>query len=388
MMRLFLTALGLALVASACTGGAVDSSESSPSSTAATQESSTSVGPEDPPQPEDPPEPEADPDDPEATSYAGTAPAPEFPPDLDWINTAAPIRLGDLVGKIVLLDFWTYGCINCIHIIPDLERLEEEFAEELVVIGVHSAKFVNEGDTDNIRQVVLRYGIEHPVVNDKDFTVWRNWGAQAWPTLALIDPAGNVVGTMAGEGIYDILQPVIESLAAEFSDDIDRTPIALDLASASVPNTILSYPGKVTTTPEGDTVFVADTGHNRIIAADAATGEISAVYGNGNAGFENGSSLVAEFDAPQGLAFDATTGILYVADTDNHAIRTIDTSTGDSCRHRPARLAACGRTARRGAAELTLGADPRGWKALDRNGRIPSDLVDRPRRRNRNAGRR
>ena len=99
----------------------------------------------------------------------------------------------------IVLDFWTYGCINCIHIIPDLQALEEEFDEELVVIGVHSAKFLNEGDTENIRQVVMRYGVEHPVVNDRDFEVWHSWGAQAWPTVALIDPAGNVELIPLGE---------------------------------------------------------------------------------------------------------------------------------------------------------------------------------------------
>ena len=120
-------------------------------------------------------------------------PAPEFPDGLDWLNTSAPLRMEDLVGKAVLLDFWTYGCINCIHIIPDLERLEAEYAEELVVIGVHSAKFATEGATENIREIVLRYGIEHPVVNDPAFEVWSAWGARAWPTVVLVDPAGNVV---------------------------------------------------------------------------------------------------------------------------------------------------------------------------------------------------
>ena len=110
------------------------------------------------------------------------------------VSEAVAQGLGDLGGKIVLLDFWTYGCINCIHVIPDLKRLEQEYPEELVVIGVHSAKFSNEAETENIRQVVMRYEVDHPVVNDNEFTVWQNWGAQAWPTFALIDPAGNEVG--------------------------------------------------------------------------------------------------------------------------------------------------------------------------------------------------
>jgi thiol-disulfide isomerase/thioredoxin len=127
-----------------------------------------------------------------ARSYSGTDPAPEFPEGLDWINTDHPLQLAELRGKVVLLDFWTFGCINCIHVIPDLKRLEAEFPDELVVIGVHSAKFENEAQTDQIRQVVVRYDLEHPVVNDADFRVWRAWGARAWPTLTLIDPAGKV----------------------------------------------------------------------------------------------------------------------------------------------------------------------------------------------------
>ncbi|MBT8197068.1 MAG: redoxin domain-containing protein, partial [Acidimicrobiia bacterium] len=130
------------------------------------------------------------------------------------MNTEDPLSIAGLRGKVVLLDFWTYGCINCIHIIPDLERLEEEYPDELVVIGVHSAKFENEGDTENIRQIILRYGLEHPVVNDRDFEVWQTWGANAWPTVVIIDPAGNVVGGHSGEGVYDVTQPVIASLVA------------------------------------------------------------------------------------------------------------------------------------------------------------------------------
>ena len=101
---------------------------------------------------------------------------PEFPEGMQWLNTDKPLRLADLRGKVVLLDFWTYCCINCMHIIPELTALEKKYAE-LVVIGVHSAKFQNEGDVANIRQAILRYEIQHPVVNDRDFHIWRQCGA-------------------------------------------------------------------------------------------------------------------------------------------------------------------------------------------------------------------
>ncbi len=260
-------------------------------------------------------------------SYAGTIAAPEFPDGLDWINTPNPLRLADLKGKVVLLDFWTYGCINCVHVIPDMKRLEAEYPDELVVIGVHSAKFTHEGETENIRQIVQRYEVDHPVVNDRDFAVWERWGARAWPTMALIDPAGNVVGMHAGEGFYDVAQPVIESLLYEFSDQIDRSPLPIAPERATAANTALSYPGKVAI---GDgLLYVSDSGHHRVVAVDPASGEAVAVYGSGTPGFKSGSALEAQFDSPQGLAFDPVTDTLYVADTNNHAIRTIDVNSGE-----------------------------------------------------------
>ena len=262
----------------------------------------------------------------DGTSFAGTVDAPEFPEGIDWINTDTAFTLDDLRGKVVLLDFWTYGCVNCIHVIPDLQRLEEEYPDELVVIGVHSAKFTNEGNTENIKNVVQRYGLEHAVINDKDFVVWNMWGAQAWPTTALIDPAGKVVGIRAGEGVYDAVEPVIAGLVAEFdaSGELDRTPIALTLEADSAPDRPLRYPGKVLAAR--GRLWVSDTGHNRILEVDPVTGDVLAAYGSGALGHDDGAPLVATFNAPQGLALNDT--VLYVADTNNHLIRAIDLTTG------------------------------------------------------------
>ena len=257
-------------------------------------------------------------------SFAGTTPAPEFPDGLEWLNVERPLSLAELRGKLVLLDFWTYGCVNCIHIIPDLERLEEQYSEELVVIGVHSAKFTNEADTENIRDVIVRYGLEHPVVNDRDFAVWRLWGANAWPTVVLIDPAGNIVGGHAGEGIYPIFQPVIDSLVEEFDGRglIDRDPI--DLSIAVAPSTVLSFPGKVLADEAGGRLFVADTNHHRIVIADLETGEVIDVAGIGGRGFDDGGFASASFDQPQGMALGDGGTTLFVADLGNHAIRAVD----------------------------------------------------------------
>ncbi len=264
---------------------------------------------------------------PTGASAAGTTPAPEFPLGLDWLNVDQPLDLAALQGKIILLDFWTYGCINCIHIIPDLKRLETEYPDDLVVVGVHSAKFANEGETDNIREIIQRYDIRHPVVNDVNFEVWDSWGAQAWPTVALIDPAGNAVGIHAGEGVYEVVQPVVANLVAEFSaiDGLDPTPLPVRLEQDRSPNTVLSYPGKVHADPLSDRLFIADTGHHQIIAA-TDDGTVTAVFGSGLEGFDDGAGTDSSFSSPQGLVIDGDT--LYVADTNNHAIRQIDLTTG------------------------------------------------------------
>jgi DNA-binding beta-propeller fold protein YncE len=317
--RHLLFAVSLALVVAACTS----QDEVSPTTTApaaATAQDTPGANPEPSVTTTAPP-----------ASFAGESAAPEFPGGLDWLNTAAPLRLQDLRGKVVLLDFWTYGCINCIHVIPDLKRLEAEFADELVVIGVHSAKFVNESSTENIRNVLLRYDVEHPVVNDRDFEVWRTWGAQAWPTTVLIDPAGNVVGGHSGEGVYDVVAPVIASLVDEFSatGQIDATPLELRLEKEGLAAGILSFPGKVFVTPGDPRLFIADSGRNRIVVADRVSGDVLAVYGNGRRGFGDGAAREASFDAPQGMALAEDGVTLFVADTNNHAIRAIDTTTGD-----------------------------------------------------------
>jgi thiol-disulfide isomerase/thioredoxin len=268
---------------------------------------------------------------PPATVATDRLPAPEFPDGLDWLNTSEPLRLEDLRGKVVLLDFWTYGCINCIHIIPDLKRLEAEYADELVVIGVHSAKFPNESATENIRQIILRYGIEHPVVNDPDFEVWRNWSANAWPTVFLVDPGGGVVGAHSGERVYDIVQPVLDQVVTEFdaAGAIDRSPLVFDLEADGLPTTILSFPGKVLALPGDDQLFVADSGNHRIVRIVPSTGDVTAVYGSGRAGYADGDALSAQFDSPQGMTLSPDAATLYVADTGNHAVRAVDLDTGE-----------------------------------------------------------
>jgi thiol-disulfide isomerase/thioredoxin len=142
-------------------------------------------------------------------------PAPDFPAHAEWINTERPLSMEDLKGRVVLLDFWTYACINCMHVLPDLAKLERRYGDRLVIVGVHSAKYTGERETDNIRSAVKRYGIHHPVVNDAGMILWQRLGVNAWPTMVLIDQRGRIVGRVSGEGNYTILDRAISDLLEE-----------------------------------------------------------------------------------------------------------------------------------------------------------------------------
>ena len=176
------------------------------------------------------------------------------------MNVAAPLSLKALRGKVVLLDFWTYGCVNCLHIIPDLKRLEEKYGGELVVIGVHSAKFTNEGKLDNLRRILGRYDIDHPVVNDASFAIWKEYGARAWPTQVLIDPEGYVVATASGEGHADGFDRAIAAVIQVFDEKglIDRTPLPKSLERERLATSTLAFPGKVLADEPGGRLFIAD----------------------------------------------------------------------------------------------------------------------------------
>jgi thiol-disulfide isomerase/thioredoxin len=256
--------------------------------------------------------------------YEGKVNAPDFPAGIEWLNTDRPLSLRELRGKVVVLDFWTYCCINCMHIIPDLKKLEQKYANELVVIGVHSAKFEGERETGNIRQAILRYEIEHAVVNDKDMTVWQSFGVRAWPTLIVIDPAGKVVGYMSGEGIYEPFDKLIGKMVEEFAAKgrLDRSPLKLKLERHRAPSSMLAFPGKVLADEKSNQLFIADSNHNRIVVTSLEDSSVKEVIGSGEIGISDGGFEEASFNHPQGMAFDGR--VLYVADTENHAIRAVD----------------------------------------------------------------
>ncbi len=242
---------------------------------------------------------------------------------VEWLNTSGEISLKDLRGKVVLVDFWTYCCINCMHILPDLKFLEHKYPKELVVIGVHSAKFDNEKETENIRRAALRYEIEHPIVNDAEMKIWRGFGVRAWPTLVLLDPEGYYCGFISGEGNREPLDAIIAKVIAyhKAKGTLDETPVRFDLERQRVKPGALRFPGKVLADEASNRLFISDSNHNRLVVT-SLDGKLQEVIGSGSAGAEDGDYKSASFFRPQGTALVGDT--LYVADTENHLLRMVD----------------------------------------------------------------
>ena len=266
-------------------------------------------------------------------------PAPELKTEREWFNTEKPLALRDLRGKFVLLDFWTYCCINCMHILPELAKLEEAFPNELVVIGVHSAKFDEEKLGDNIREALLRYRIRHPVVNDSDHAIWSSYQIDRWPSVRIIDPEGNLVASQSGEVDFETLQRFLAGAIPYYRQQgtLDPTPIKFRLERlASVGP--LRFPGKVLFDEASSRLFVADSGHDRIVVAQVAidegvaTATLAATIGVGTPGAADGPFETASFNQPQGMTLGPSAAgesarTLWIADTDNHLLRRADFET-------------------------------------------------------------
>lgn len=211
--------------------------------------------------------------------------------------------------------------------LPQLRRLEERFGDKIEIIGVHSAKFPAERESANLRAAVDRLELHHPVVNDAEFRVWNEFSVRAWPTLMFVDPEGRVFGKHEGEFPEEpVVEMIAEALAGyEVEGRLDSRPLprTTELAGGG----ILRYPEKLLAAPEGDRLFIADTGHHRVLATDP-DGHVRAAFGDGAPGLLDGDGPSARFQQPRGLALDADGDILYVADSGNHALRRIDLTTG------------------------------------------------------------
>jgi DNA-binding beta-propeller fold protein YncE len=202
-----------------------------------------------------------------------------------------------------------------------LRKLEQKYANELMVVGVHSAKFPNEKIQDNLQKAVQRYELDHPVVNDVDFQVWQQYACRAWPTLMFIDPLGKVIGKHEGEMAYDQFDDLISQMVTEFDGLglLDRKLV--EFVKDAQPQSTLSFPGKVVADADSNRLFISDSNHNRIIVA-TLDGAVLKVVGSGEPGMADGNFATASFDHPQGMVL--VDDLLYVADAENHAIRKVD----------------------------------------------------------------
>ncbi|AJT65881.2 hypothetical protein T261_4227 [Streptomyces lydicus] len=248
--------------------------------------------------------------------------APELIGKGGWLNTGGnKLTLSDLRGRIVILDFWTFCCVNCLHVLDELRELEERHRDTVVIIGVHSPKFVHEAEHQAVVDAVERYGVEHPVLDDPELATWKQYAVRAWPTLVVIDPEGYVVAQHAGEGHAHALEKLVEELTAEHDAKgtlrrgdgpyVPPEPVATDLR----------FPGKAVRLP-GGTFLVSDTTRHQLVELAADGEQVLRRIGTGERGLGADS-----FNEPQGLAL-LPDGKVAVADTVNHAIRVFDPATG------------------------------------------------------------
>ncbi len=258
------------------------------------------------------------------TNEATRIRAPELPDNLDWFNVEQPLTLASQRGKVVLLHFWSYCSINCMHVQPELRYLENKYPNTLSVIGIHSPKFEHERDPGQLQKAINRHHIRHPVANDTKFELWRAFGIKAWPSIIFIDPEGYVVGVLRGEGRRKQLDELISQHidAAEEKGVLVRSRMPVSVQPE--PAAALSFPGKVLATRSS--LYIADSGRNRVLET-YHDGKIRRIFGSGTAGMLDGAETAAMFSNPQGMVLVGD--FLYVADTDNHALRRIHLKSGE-----------------------------------------------------------
>src|SRR5690625_4486742 len=246
----------------------------------------------------------------------GAQAAPAFPASAPWYNVSRSLSWDDLEGRAVLLDFFTPGCINCVHMVPVEDKLEQRFGKRLVIIGVDSPKFTDSGTVSGLKDFMAVHRVTHPVVLDTHQRIWHSWHAVAWPTLVLVGPHGKTRGRFIGEkSVAELAGPIRKALAgAPPATSLKPLPIERMKMGGGA----LDSPGGIAI--RGERVAISDTGHNRIVLA-GKTGQVTAVIGNGCAGGRNGGYARAEFSRPHGLDFHA--GKLYVADTTGQKVRVV-----------------------------------------------------------------
>ena len=244
-----------------------------------------------------------------------------------WLNTGGKdLTLADLRGKVVILDFWTFCCINCLHVLDELRPLEQRYGDALVIIGVHSPKFEHERDPKALAAAVERYGVHHPVVDDGDMHLWQQYAAKAWPTLAVIDPTGYLVASMAGEGHAEGLSRLIDELIIKHTADGILHRGDGPYVPPATADTLLRFPGKAIELPTG-ALLVSDSARHSVVELTADGETLVRRFGSGERG--------EPFNEPQGLLLlppsvrEAVGYDVLIADTVNHQLRGLALATGE-----------------------------------------------------------
>jgi thiol-disulfide isomerase/thioredoxin len=292
----------------------------------------------------------------------------------NWLNTGGKsLDLEALRGKIVLLDFWTFCCINCLHVLDELRPLEEQYSDVLVTVGVHSPKFEHEADPVALAAAVERYEIHHPVLDDPELETWKAYTARAWPTLVVIDPEGYIVAHLSGEGHADGLAVLIPELIAEHEAKGTLHRGSGPYVAPEATSGTLRFPGKALFLPTGrgsagpgpgvqgsaaqgasdggtsaaaetatgGSWLVTDTGHHRLVELGNDFQTVLRTYGSGTKGHADGPAAAvdsvqptARFNEPQGLVLlpeevAAKAGYdVVIADSVNHRLRGLSLTDG------------------------------------------------------------
>lgn len=262
----------------------------------------------------------------------------------NWLNTGGTsLDLEALRGKIVLLDFWTFCCINCLHVLDELRPLEQQYSDVLVTVGVHSPKFEHEADPVALAAAVERYEIHHPVLDDPELETWKAYTARAWPTLVVIDPEGYIVAHLSGEGHADGLAVLIPELIAEHEAKGTLHRGTGPYVAPEPTSGTLRFPGKALYLPAGrgskdagadGSWLVTDTGHHRLVELGTDFQSVLATFGSGTKGYADGAADTAQFNEPQGLVLlpeDVAAAVGYdvvIADSVNHRLRGLSLADG------------------------------------------------------------
>ncbi|HZW52247.1 MAG TPA: thioredoxin-like domain-containing protein, partial [Rudaea sp.] len=250
--------------------------------------------------------------------------APELPTSLDWVNTDTPPNLAALRGRVTLIHFWTFDCVNCRNVLPDLRYLENKYHDGLSIIGVHTPKFEYQRHGEPVLKAVNRNHIRHPVANDPDYLLWQAYGVDSWPTLAVIDAQGQLAALLPGEGRRQEADTLIAHLLDEAAAQdlrVYESDVATARPEARAP---LRFPSRLAVGESS--LWISDSGHNRILEC-THEGHILRQYGSGNPGYWDGRGKDAGFTDPQGLALGKD--MLFVADTGNHAVRRVRLLSSD-----------------------------------------------------------